>query len=264
MILNAININSGLLIFMSFGNGNDMRTSAQEVLSNMDLSQNKTLNEIVCESLRATIIQGKIPAGERINELEYAETINISRTPIRYALRVLTQEGLLEYIPNVGVVVKQITPKDAREIYAIRKALDVLATVTAAERMTEEEFGELDKLLTLTEKKNTVGETQEVIKLFTAFNHFIYEKSDMLRLKEVVIKISEYLGRFREISLNSKARCNKAMEEHRLIYCAMLNKDEELIKEIIEEHLDFSFRFILREMEREKVERGKKKTLSMW
>jgi len=227
-----------------------MKASIQEVLKNTDLSQNRPLNNIIYESLRTTIIQGKIPAGERINEKEYAETMNISRTPIRYALKLLEKERLVEHIPKIGVVVKQITPKDAIEIYKIRKALEEIVTVIAMYKMTMKDYEELDDLLTRTENANADGDIAQVIKLFVEFHNFMYEKSEMLRVKEVVTKIREYLNQFRDMSLTAATRRERAIKDHRLIYETMLNQDEAKVKIVIQEHLDYSLKFILKEMER--------------
>ena len=244
-----------------------MKTSVQEVLKNTNLSQNKPLNEIVYESFKTTIIQGKIPAGERINEKEYSDTMNISRTPIRYALRLLENEGLVEYIPKVGVVVKQVTIKDAYEIYEIRKSLEALAIVAAMYKMTDEDFKDLDDLLSLTEKANKNGNIEEVIRLFVAYHNFMYDKSEMIRVKEVITKVREYLNRFRDMSLTAAARRNKAIMEHRLIYEAMIDQDELRVKAIVEEHLNYSLKFILEEMKREELEKAcltKNKRLKQW
>ena len=63
------------------------------------------------EAFRKTIILGQIPAGSRINEKEFSDTLNISRTPIRYALRQLVEEQLVEHVPKIGIVVKGISKK---------------------------------------------------------------------------------------------------------------------------------------------------------
>lgn len=228
-----------------------MKASVQEVLKNTDLSQQKALGEIVYEAFRMTIIQGKIPFGERINEKEYSEIMNISRTPIRFALKILEKEGLVEHIPKVGVVVKEITKKDAIEIYAVRKALETVATETAMQLMTEEDFKELDDLLTQTEEKNAQGNVEDVIKLFNNFHEIIYLKSNTLRLREIVMNIQEYLSRFRRICLNTADRRDQAVVEHRLLYHAMVAKDKRRIQLLIEDHLNSSLAFVLQEMEKE-------------
>lgn len=213
-----------------------------------DLKQNKPLNEIVYEGLRNAIIQGYIPVGERINESIYSQKMNISRTPVREALRRIQEEGLVEYVPRLGVVVKKITIDDTKEIYQIRMALDILATTNAMKKMTEEQFEEMNALLEETQKANDVGEVQKVIDLSRDFNDMIYEFAEMPRLESIVHKLREYLVRFRDMSLKGQERREKALKEHWLIYKNMRNHNYEAIELIIQEHLEYSEGFIYEAM----------------
>ncbi|WP_342590940.1 GntR family transcriptional regulator [Proteiniclasticum aestuarii] len=222
----------------------------KEVIKLADLSQNKPLNEIVFEGLRIAIIKGIIPVGERINESVYAEKMNISRTPVREALRRIQEEGLVEYVPHYGVVVKKITIEDAVEIYQIRKALDILATQNAMKIMTEEQFDEMKALLEKTDEADTRGDYKEVIELSRQFNDMIYEFCRMPRLDVIVKKLRQYLMRFRDISLTENDRRRKALDEHWLLYQNMRQKNYEQVAIITSEHLDYSEKFILKEMRR--------------
>ncbi|MBZ2175042.1 GntR family transcriptional regulator [Schnuerera sp. xch1] len=223
-----------------------------EIIRHTDMKQYKPLNEIVFEGIRKTIIKGQIPVGEKINEKEYADRMNISRTPIRDALHRLEKEGLVEYIPRYGVIVKKVSIEDAKEIYQIRKALDTLATVNAMNIMTDEQFQELKNLLNRTEEANRLNESlDEITQLFSEFNEMIYEFSQMPRLTSIVTKLREYLMRFRDISLKKEDRRRKALDEHWMIYRAICNKDEDQVSLITKEHLEYSEKFILEEMERQ-------------
>lgn len=117
-----------------------MNAMIENVRQNLDFSQNKTLKVLVYEAFRKTIILGQIPAGSRINEKEFSDTLNISRTPIRYALRQLVDEQLVEHVPKIRIVVKGISKKDAYEIFDIRKSLDTLATIKAMEKWMRKIF----------------------------------------------------------------------------------------------------------------------------
>ncbi|MET3562648.1 GntR family transcriptional regulator [Enterococcus rotai] len=227
-----------------------MSTISEAVGKNLDLSLNEPLKELVYKAFRKTIILGEIPAGQRINEKEFSEVMNISRTPIRYALQKLVEEGLVDHVRGVGIIVRGISLNDANEIYAIRKSLDVLATITAMKEMTSADFEELKFLLEETERLNEANEIDQVLQKFSDFNELIYEKSKMLRLKSIVMKLREYLVYFRDISIRSKDRRDKALNEHWLIYKCMLNQEEEQLKQLITEHLDYSQTFILKEMEK--------------
>lgn len=222
----------------------------EAVKLNLDVSQNRSLKESVYQAFRKTIILGDIPAGVRINEMEFADVLNISRTPIRYALKKLTEENLVEHVPRIGMMVKGIRIKDAYEIYDIRKALDTLATIKAMDNMTEEDFRQLEALLEYGEQLNAEDKVDEVLQNFSDFNAFIYDKSEMLRLREIVTELQTYLVYFRDVAIRSSARRSIALEEHWLILKGMKNNDVPLITMMVHDHLNRSLEFILVEMER--------------
>lgn len=221
-----------------------------ELVKNTNFNSNRPIREVVYESLRKTIISGIIPVGERIVEKEYAERLNISRTPVREALRGLEIEELVEYLPRIGVVVKRITIEDVIEIYKIRYNLEVLAATTAMENITQEEINDIEKLLDLTEKENKEGNVEEVIKLFGEFNSKIYQASGMKRLTAMISKLNEYTQRFRNISISENPRREKALMEHRQILKAIVDKSKEKLKEIIKKHLEDSLQIVILEIEK--------------
>ncbi|WP_282920009.1 GntR family transcriptional regulator [Ignavigranum ruoffiae] len=231
-----------------------MSKTVDAVKKNLKINQNMPLKQSIYYALRKTIILGEISAGVRINEKEFSDSLNISRTPIRYALDELEKENLVEYIPRTGCVVKGISIADAHEIYDIRKALDTLATIKAFQNMTEEDFAELESLLKEGDRLNELNDVDAVLKNFSDFNHFIYEKSRMIRLGSIVTKLQAYLVYFRDIAIRASERRSLALKEHWLIYRGMKNKDIDQITLITHEHLDRSLQFILQEMERRKIE----------
>ncbi|MFL0269014.1 GntR family transcriptional regulator [Candidatus Clostridium radicumherbarum] len=219
-----------------------------KLVESTDFSQNKPISDVVYESLRKTIISGIIPVGERIIEKEYAERLNISRTPIREALRRLEMEELVEYLPRKGVVVKKISTEDVIEIYKIRHSLEVLAAINAMDNITLEEINEIEKLLDLTEEQNRAGKVEEVIKLFGEFNTRIYRASRMKRLESMISRLNEYLQRFRNISISENERREEGIKEHREILKAIIEKDKEGIEFIIKKHLEYSLIIVTSEI----------------
>lgn len=219
-----------------------------EFVKSTNFNQNKPIREIVYESLRKTIISGVIPVGERIVEKEYASRLNISRTPVREALRMLEMEELIESIPRVGVVVKRISPEDVVEIYKIRQQLEILATTTAMENITKEEINEIKDLLDLTEQKNNEGDVEEVIRLFGEFNKKIYKASGMKRLAGMIGRLNEYIQRFRNISISENERREKALREHREILRLIEEKNKPGLEKIIHDHLQVSIEVVMRDM----------------
>lgn len=225
-----------------------MEDYISQVIKITEFNQNKPLNEIVYEGLRNAIIKGIIPVGERINESEYSIRLNISRTPIRDAIRRIEEEGLVEYIPKYGVVVKKVTVEDAEEIFKIRQSLEVLATTNAMKIMTPKEFEEIYLLLEKTEEANANKDVEAVIKYSSDFNDLIYEFARMPRLTIIVTKLREYLARFRDISLAGEDRRRKALDEHWDIYYNMKSKNYDKISSLVIEHLEYAKGFIIREI----------------
>lgn len=219
-----------------------------EFVNNTDLSQNRPIREVVYESIRTTLIEGRVPAGERFVEKEYSQRLNISRTPVREALKQLESENLVEYVPRVGVVVKRITKDDVIEIYKIRESLEILVAECAMENITEKEIEEIHELLDLTEKTNQQGDIEKVIELFSEFNTLIYKASKMKRLPIMISNLNTYLQRFRNISILDNDRREKALLEHRLIINSIVSKDKELAAKVIKSHLNDSIEVVVREI----------------
>ncbi|GAB6677976.1 GntR family transcriptional regulator [Streptococcus uberis] len=226
-----------------------MNSITQIVKNNLELSQNVPLKIALYHAFKKTIVLREIPAGTRINEKEFSSELNISRTPIRYALGVLEEEKLVEHIPNRGIIVKGVSLQDALEIFEIRKALESLASTTAMNLMTKDDFEEMRQLLETCECYLKNQEIDKVLANFNDFNNLIYEKSQMLRLKEIVSELQAYLLYFRRISISSDDRRRKALDEHWLIYRGMKNKDYQQVTLITHEHLNHSLEFIIQEME---------------
>ena len=226
-----------------------MQTWMDEFVNNTDLSQNRPIRDVVYESLIRTLIEGKVPVGERFVEKEYSQRLNISRTPVREALKQLESEDLVEYIPRVGVVVKRICKEDVIEIYKIRLSLEVLVVNTAMECITQEEIDKISNLLDYTEKVNNEGNLEEVIQLFGEFNSIIYKSSKMKRLPAMISNLNNYLQRFRNISIEDDNRREKALSEHRLILNAIISKDKELAERIIKTHLEDSLEVVIKEID---------------
>lgn len=102
----------------------------------------------VTRAVREAILNGDYPGGGRMNEVELATTLGVSRTPIRAALSTLAAEGLLSYTPNSGYVVKSYTSQDISGIYDVRSTLEGLGTRLAAERgLSDAARGQLHKIV---------------------------------------------------------------------------------------------------------------------
>lgn len=228
-----------------------MQLLVENIRNEIREKTDKPLNIIIYDEIRTAIIHGKLSRGERINEKYLSKVLNISRTPIRTALKKLFEDGILSYQSQIGYTVKQVSVKDVLEVYQIRQALETIIFTTAAQNMTHKDFERLDKLLIKTENKEKNGEHQEVMDLFVEFHHFILAHCRLYRVEEVYKQVEEYRDCFRGFSLNSPSRRKRALIEHRLLYYAMLTKDNTVIESAICDHLNYSKIFICEKIEEE-------------
>lgn len=211
----------------------------------MIIKKTKSIREQVYDRLKDLIITGEIGSGERIVEVEYAEKFQVSRTPVREALRMLELEGLVEVNIKGGVLVKEITPNDIREIYKIRIALEGVIIEEIINK-NHEGLEKIEKLLDDTDKiVHDNKNSKEVIQKFTDFNEVLYSLSGLSRAVDMIKNLNLYLLRFRKISINSEARREIAYEEHRqLVKFMRENKLQDALK-LNRKHLEDSMNFIL-------------------
>ena len=109
-------------------------------LEQIRLDSYKPLRELVCEHIRDAIINGVFAPGERLMEIQMADEMGVSRTPVREAIRKLEMEGFVVMIPRRGTYVSNMSIRDINDVYEIRISLDTLAAGLAAERISDEEL----------------------------------------------------------------------------------------------------------------------------
>ena len=110
------------------------------------LDSYQPLREVVCETLRDAVRRGVLKPGERLMEIQLAEELGVSRTPVREAIRKLEMEGYVIMMPRRGTYIADLSIRDINEVFEIRTSLESLASGLAAERITEDELEKLQRL----------------------------------------------------------------------------------------------------------------------
>ncbi len=211
----------------------------------MVIKKSKSVRELVYEELKRLIIEGEIQPEERIVETEYAEKFQISRTPIREALRMLELEGFVESKSKGGVMVKSIKKSDIDEIYRIRIALEGVILEEVINNAKKKDIRRLERLMEDTEDLiDESGEDKEVFKLFSEFNDTLYDIANLNRVTEMITNINLYLRRFRRMAIESGDRKEVAFNDHRAIVEAIKEKAVEEARSINKIHLERSRDFI--------------------
>jgi len=207
----------------------------------------RPVRELVLERLREAILNRTLKPGDRIVEAELAQVFNVSRTPVREALRVLEAEGLLRRIPRKGLFVRGITREDVVEIYSIRIALESLAVSIAVERITPVEISRLAKLVDQMKKYTESKESDKLFSVCQEFNDILVRASRMPRLIKLVKVYMEYLEQFRAISMAKHERQVAALREHEEILRAVVNRNPQEAEMAVKRHLQGALEAFLKE-----------------
>lgn len=202
------------------------------------LDNYKPLREIVFETLREAIIKGTLKPGERMMEIQMAEELGVSRTPVREAIRKLELDGFVVMIPRKGAYVAGISMKDIADVFEIRTALEGLAAGLAAERATDEELEHLERLLVKIAECIEANDFKTLIALDTEFHDTLYKACRNERLIKIVSNLMEQIQRFRTTSLASPGRSKFALEEHKKIVEAVSDRNTELARALASEHIE--------------------------
>jgi len=204
--------------------------------------ENKSLTSIIFEKIREDILNDQYTHGEKIVEAKLAEELGVSRTPVREALKQLELDGLVENIPNRGVIVKGISKQDIYDIFTIRMAIEGIAAQWAVERMSDEELAQLKEVFELMEFYTFKGDVVKISELNTKFHEIIYMATKSRYLEHVLRDFQLFIKSTRNKSLRSEGRIDTALAEHQKIVKAFMERDAEAAVEMLTYHITNSRR----------------------
>ena len=186
------------------------------------------LRDVVFNTLRQAILRGELKPGERLMEIQLANKLGVSRTPIREAIRKLELEGLVLMIPRKGAEVAEITEKSLKDVLEIRRALEDLAVRLACEKITKDELKELKKAGDEFKKVLKSQDITEVAEADVRFHDVIYMATDNPKLIQLLNNFREQMYRFRvEYLKKSEVRPQLLAEHDEIIkYITEGNKEE--------------------------------------
>jgi DNA-binding GntR family transcriptional regulator len=194
------------------------------------------LHEEVTNRIRDMIVESKLVPGERIQELELAQQLGVSRTPIREALKVLTSEGLVELLPLRGAIVKVFTDKDAHDM------LDVIALLEAfaGERACKAEQSRIDAILDMHERMQQLYEQRQRLEYFV-LNQQIHEALIALADNETLSMTHAILSkRMRSLRYSGNSGAENwaaALAEHTRMMEALARRDGPALASAMREHI---------------------------
>ncbi|WP_425446256.1 GntR family transcriptional regulator [Dethiothermospora halolimnae] len=227
-------------------------------LNNLNLHDYKPLREIVFESLRQAIIEGDLRPGERVMEVQLAEKLGVSRTPVREAIRKLELEGLLVMVPRKGAYVADVSFKDVLNVIEVRASLEGLAASLSAERMTEEEIEKLKEKGKEFNKCLKENDTDGMIQKDVEFHDIIFQGTRNDRLVSIVESLRDQIHRFRVAYIREYEQSHNLETEHEKIIEAICKRDTKKAREHAQYHIENAENYIVAKAEA-KLNKGKNK-----
>ena len=200
-------------------------------------SQSGSLRGRVFSQLQNDILNGLYEPGDSLIETKLSDELGVSRTPIREALRQLELEGLVQSIPNKGVIVKGVSTQDIQDIYTIRMLIEGLAARWAAEKITAQELEELKEAVDLEEFYTTRNDSSHLLQFDTRFHDIIFKASKSKPLMHTLSTFHHYVQKARKLSMSSPVRAAEVLEEHKAILQAIIDKDAYKAERLTTEHV---------------------------
>ncbi len=208
-----------------------------------------SLEAKVYSELQDAILSGVFQKGEALTEIALSEKLGVSRTPVRSALGRLSEEGLVEVVPNRGAVVVGITKEDIIDIYRIRMRLEGLASAMAAEKITEADKKALLENLELSEFYMQKHDTEHSKELDTLFHKTIYQASGSRLVEKILTDLHRNTKAYRKISLTMPGRLESSGKEHREILDAIISGNAAEADRLTSLHVEHALANMLKAIE---------------
>lgn len=210
------------------------------------------LRDVVFNTLRQAILTGELKPGERLMEIHLANMLGVSRTPIREAIRKLELEGLVTMIPRRGAEVAQITEKSMSDVLEVRRAMDALCAELACERITEEDLERLKEACGQFEQATGTKDVKKIAQADVELHDIILQATGNSRLIQLVNNLSEQMYRYRFEYIKDISQHERLVEEHRMIYESLVNRDRERAAEAARTHIDNQRKAIIHQIRLDK------------
>ncbi|MDD3361915.1 MAG: GntR family transcriptional regulator [Hespellia sp.] len=204
----------------------------------VNMNEYLPLRDVVFNTLRQAILRGELKPGERLMEIQLANKLGVSRTPIREAMRKLENEGLVLMVPRKGAEVAEITEKSLRDVLEVRRALEELCVQLACDKMTKEGIEELRKAAEEFEEVVDSEDITVVAAKDVAFHDIIYAATDNPKLIALLNNLREQMYRFRAEYLKRDEFHPQLLKEHKQIIEGILNHRKDEAAKIMCQHID--------------------------
>ena len=196
-----------------------------------------TKSNAIYETLFNSIIHGEYPINARLREEELAEAHQVSRTPVREALRDLEKDGLIEMLTSRDTRVVGLTVDDVEEVFQIRKVLEILALRFSIHSLS---IGGLQEIRSEISRISESDDYLEHERIDAKLHNYIIEASNKRRLLAILKQLFRLIQRFRQLGFKDKNVRAQATQDHLELIDALVFRDLARAEELLEKHIERS------------------------
>jgi len=216
-----------------------------------DLLESKLMSTKIAEILRENIISGNLKPGEKINEYQLSQALNISRPPIREAFRTLVSEGLVISVPRKGVYVSKLPSKEVKEIYQIKSMMESFAARLAIPIIKEKEIIKLETILNLMKERIKEDNFEEIQNSNIEFHRMMIKMSKNEKLINLYESIVLPIRRYQRIGLSAPSSWETSLKEHKSMVKAIKSKNINLAERLTREHTMSAMHRVIKQLKQE-------------
>jgi DNA-binding GntR family transcriptional regulator len=212
------------------------------------------LAKIALKSLRDSILSGKLVPNETYNEIALAKKLGISRTPVREALLELSSQGLITFLPRVGVRINHFTEQDVKEIFELRKAIELFAVAKVSKDFLKHDFASLEATL---QSQRAAIKKENFLAFLNVDREFHLTFTRLTNNKRLLTTLENIRDMIQVMSIRALAieiRAKEVVEEHAKVIEAVKKGLSGKAVQEMEKHLNLSQRAVL---EQRALENGK-------
>jgi DNA-binding GntR family transcriptional regulator len=193
-----------------------------------------TTSQSIANLLRTDILRGKLAGGHALKQDELAAQFSVSKIPVREALVQLQAEGLVQFYPNRGAFVTELSAAEADEVYVMRIALEKEILARAIPQLTVADFKHAAQILSAIDREENIVKWGE---LNWDFHAVLYSPARLPRVMETLRALHTNIARYLVLYLAGMEYQKKSQREHRALLQACRAGDVEKAQGILEQHL---------------------------
>jgi phosphonate utilization transcriptional regulator len=214
-----------------------MSSTVSAAAAEIAFLRTQPLASVVQTEIERRILSGEVKAGARLNELEIARSLGISRAPVRESLRTLEQTGLVVSRKNFGVFVRIISMEEAGEIYQIRSYIDEGVGRELARCIDDRQLAELQSMVGRMESAYNAGDVAAYHERNVAFHERMVEMVGNRKLRDIYRKLLNQLILYRRRSLGQPGAMPRSVDEHRGILDAIRSRNIDAAGRAMRDHI---------------------------